>query len=226
MHALVDEIIFSKRKTIAIEVKPGGRVIVRAPQGTRKANIEQFVHEKSTWIQQAKARLAAVPAENPKQQFHHGADVLYLGKAWRLLHTLKGKKGLVFDPRQGFLLQEDRLEDAPGFLKAFYREETRRLAKVYIEKHAGKWGLKPSSVRVTSAMTRWGSCSGKNGLNFSYRLAMLPREAIEYVVVHELAHIRHHNHSAAFWNYLGQMLPDYQQRRQWLKQNGRKLPQV
>jgi len=226
MRELIDEIIYSNRKTIAIEVKPGGRVIVRAPKGTRRANIEQFVHKKSGWILQAKARLAAVPAENPNQQFHNGADVLYLGKVWRLIHTPKVTRGLVFDPRQGFLLQEGRLEAAPGFLKGFYREETRRLVKVYIEKHADRWGLIPTSVRITSAMTRWGSCSGKNGLNFSYRLAMLPLEAIEYVVVHELAHIRHHNHSAAFWNYLGQMLPDYQQRRQWLKQNGRKLPQV
>ena len=226
MHELIDEITYSKRKTVAIEVKPGGRVIVRAPKGTRKILIEQFVREKSGWITQAKARMGNMASADVQQHYHDGAQVLYLGRSWRLIYLNQVKKGLAFKREQGFLLQEDQIDDAAELLKEFYREETRKLAAHYIDQYAPKWDLKVNSLRITSAKTRWGSCSVKNTLNFSYRLAMLPPEAFEYVVVHELAHIRHHNHSSAFWSFAAQMLPEYQQRRQWLKQNGRKLPNL
>lgn len=226
MHELIDEIKYSKRKTIAIEVKPGGRVIVRAPKGTRKILIEQFVREKSGWITQAKARMLKIASSEVQQHYHDGAQVLYLGRLWRLTHLGQVKKGLVFKREQGFLLQRDQFDEAAELLKEFYREETRKLAGHYIDQYAPKWGLKVNSLRITSAKIRWGSCSAQNTLNFSYRLAMLPPEAFEYVVVHELAHIRHHNHSSAFWSFVAQLLPDFQKRRQWLKQNGRKLPNI
>ena len=224
MHDLIDEIKYSQRKTMAIEVKPGGRVIVRVPKGTRKQSIELFVRQKADWIKQAKARMVRYGSGEEKQQYHDGAQFLYLGHFWKLQLVDKVKNGLNFSTEKGFLLQRDKLDQAPDLLKDFYREETRRLATAYISQYAANWGLTVSALRITSAKTRWGSCSAKKGLNFSYRLAMVPKDAFEYVVVHELAHTRHHNHSTAFWNFLEQMLPDFQKRRLWLKQNGRKLP--
>ena len=221
---MIDEIKYSQRKTIAIEVKPGGRVIVRVPKGTRKHSIELFVRQKADWIKQAKARMVRYGSGEEKQQYHDGAQFLYLGHFWKLQLVDKVKNGLNFSTEKGFLLQRDKLDQAPDLLKDFYREETRRLATAYISQYAVNWGLTVGALRITSAKTRWGSCSAKNGLNFSYRLAMVPKDAFEYVVVHELAHTRHHNHSTAFWNFLEQMLPDFQKRRLWLKQNGRKLP--
>ncbi len=211
---------------MAIEVKPGGRVIVRAPKGTQKITIELFVRQKSQWISQAKARMLKVPSGDLKQQYHDGAQILYLGQLWKLQLVEKVRNGLSFSSEKGFLLQRDRLGEAADLLTNFYREETRHLASAFIDRYAAKWGLTVGALRITSAKTRWGSCSAKNGLNFSYRLAMVPTDAFEYVVVHELAHTRHHNHSTAFWGFLAQMLPDFQKRRLWLKQNGRKLPNL
>ncbi len=224
MHELIDEIKYSQRKTLAIEVRAGGVVIVRAPKGTGKSRIAGFVREKSEWIRQAKARMAEVPALTAQQQFHPGAQIVYLGQLWQLRHCEQVEKGLAFAEGDGFLLQKNRLDEAAELLKGFYRIQTRRLTSDYIDRHAPRWALTVSSLRITSAQTRWGSCSAKNGLNFSYRLAMLPLDVIEYVVVHELAHTRHHNHSAAFWSFVAQMLPGYQQKRDWLKRNSRQLP--
>ncbi len=224
MHELVDEIKYSERKTIAIEVKPGGRVIVRAPKRTQKKTIDQFVEAKSGWITQAKARMVKISAADRTQQYHDGARILYLGHFYNLELVDKVKGGLSYNTANGFSLQKDRLDDASRLLKKFYQDETRRLASVYIDQYAPKWRLTVNTLRITSAKTRWGSCSGKNGLNFSCRLAMVPLESFEYVVVHELAHVRHHNHSAAFWSFVAQMMPDFQHRREWLKQNGLKLP--
>ena len=78
-------------------------------------------------------------------------------------------------------------------------------------------GVKPASVKVTSAQSRFGSCSGQNGLCFSYILMRYPDAAIDYVVVHELAHIKHHNHSKSFWTLVGKYLPDYKEREKLLK---------
>ncbi len=87
-----------------------------------------------------------------------------------------------------------------------------------VEYYGNLMGLKPTSIKITSARGRFGSCSGKNGICFSYRLMMYPKEAIDYVVVHELAHIKHHDHSPRFWNLVANYMPDYKQRRKLLKE--------
>ena len=87
-----------------------------------------------------------------------------------------------------------------------------------VAKYAARMGVTPTGIRITSARTRFGSCSAKNSLSFSWRLMDYPEEAIDYVVVHELAHIRHHNHSKAFYAFIERYLPDYRQRAALLRQ--------
>lgn len=224
MDKMIDEIKYSRRKTMAIEVRPGGKVIVRAPLGTKPAKIQTFVREKADWIQKAKTRMQGLPAVTHVYSFVQGEKLLFLGKDYPLTLMPKVKGGLSFSKEKGFLLESDRQAEAAKLLTNFYREETRRLTTSIADAYARKWGLKYRSIRISSAKTRWGSCSAKNSLNFTYRLAMLPLELVDYVVAHELAHTRHHNHSADFWSFLGQMLPEFQTRRSWLKQNARNLP--
>lgn len=95
-----------------------------------------------------------------------------------------------------------------------------RAAQVIPERvayYAPLMGVTPTGVKITSARTRFGSCSGKNSLCFSWRLMQYPAEAVDYVVVHELAHIRHHNHSSEFWAFVAAVLPDYRQRQAMLR---------
>lgn len=102
-------------------------------------------------------------------------------------------------------------------------EELRRAAREVIpplvERYSKLMELRPTSVEITSAEKRFGSCSGKNALCFSWRLMAYPAEAVEYVVVHELAHIRHHNHSPAFYALIEKYMPDYRRRQKLLKIN-------
>lgn len=99
----------------------------------------------------------------------------------------------------------------------FLRESAKSIIPILVEKYSEIMGLKPTSVKITSAERRFGSCSAKNGLCFSYRLMAYPKEAVEYVVVHELAHIKHHNHSKAFYNLIERYMPDYKNRQKMLK---------
>lgn len=102
-------------------------------------------------------------------------------------------------------------------------EELRRAAHGIIpplvERYSKAMGLKPTSVKITSAEKRFGSCSGKNSLCFSWRLMAYPTAAVEYVVVHELAHIKYHNHSPAFYSLIEKYMPDYKERQKLLKNN-------
>jgi len=225
MHDLIDEIKYSKRKTLAIEVKAGGKVLVRAPKGSSQVRIERFVQAKAAWILAAKAKMSKIEAPRT-QEYHDGATILLFGNAYPLHFVKNQKTALAFSFDQGLSIQESRRSDAQNLLIAFYRQETRKLASHFINQYASKWNLDVKSLRISSAKTRWGSCSGKNSINISYRLAMTPMAAFEYVIVHELAHTVHHNHSAEFWHFLSQMLPDYETWRSWLKQNARSLPDL
>lgn len=99
------------------------------------------------------------------------------------------------------------------------RADAERVLPSLIEKYSHLTGLVPTSVRITSAKTRFGSCSGKNGICFSWRLMAYPAEAVEYVVLHEIAHIKHHNHGAGFYKLVEKYMPDYRERRKLLKNN-------
>ncbi|MEE1197805.1 MAG: M48 family metallopeptidase [Acutalibacteraceae bacterium] len=97
------------------------------------------------------------------------------------------------------------------------KELAKRVIPSKVEYYSGLMGVKPTGIKITSAKKRFGSCSGKNSLCFSYLLMLYPDEAVDYVVVHELAHIKHHNHSAAFYKFVSKILPDYKKREAILK---------
>ena len=118
-------------------------------------------------------------------------------------------------------LQRHRMElEKQRMVTPEEEREYRRRAKEYIPgrvaHYAALMGVTPTGVKITSARTRFGSCSGKNSLCFSWRLMQYPAAAVDYVVVHELAHIRHHNHSRDFWAFVEQSMPDYRDRQQLL----------
>jgi predicted metal-dependent hydrolase len=92
-----------------------------------------------------------------------------------------------------------------------------------VDHYASQYGFQYKKIGITSAQTRWGSCSANGSLNFSWRLILAPMEAVDYVVVHELVHTVHHNHSRRFWQKVGKIMPDYKERRKWLRKNGQRL---
>jgi predicted metal-dependent hydrolase len=107
--------------------------------------------------------------------------------------------------------------------EAWYKQQARQALTERVALRAAFHMLTVSGVRISSARTRWGSCSSRGSLSFTWRLVLAPLEVIDYVIVHELAHLRVRNHSPEFWKEVGRMMPDYAQRKQWLKDNGRML---
>ncbi len=124
---------------------------------------------------------------------------------------------------EDFKLTVSAQENAAIAFERWYREQARLIINERVEFHARQNGFQYSRVGITSARTRWGSCSAKGALNFSWRLIQAPMEAVDYVVIHELVHTQIHNHSKNFWKRLEESMPDYRERRKWLKHNGHRL---
>ena len=219
-----DEIIYSKRKTIAVTVFPGGRVVVRAPAHASLAVVQRFLREKADWIRAAQVKMQQAPQRSHGYRYEEGELLWFLGEKYPLHLVDKVPGGLIYVGGKGFLLQHSRKAQAEALMKAFYKRELRARVQELVRFYAARDGYKPSAVRITSARTRWGSCSRANALNFSFRLALTPPACIEYVVVHELAHTREHNHSARFWQLVNQSLPSFKLPRDWLKKHGAELP--
>ncbi len=214
----IDQIIRSNRKSFSLEVKPDGRLIVRTPKYASRAQIQAVVAKKIPWIEKTQKTLAKkYPALKPKT-FTPGEPFWYLGEQYPLHLINRKRPSLELDG--AFKLSRAALGNAKAVFIEWYREETRKITEDLIVTYAKQYGFSINQVRITSARTRWGSCSGKNNLNFTYRLCMAPLPVIDYVVVHELVHLKIRNHSQSFWSAVAAINPSYDQHRQWLKKYG------
>ncbi|GAB4494092.1 MAG: SprT family zinc-dependent metalloprotease [Anaerolineales bacterium] len=216
----VDQLIRSKRKTIAILVQRDGKVIVRAPLKASERQIRQFVESKTRWILEKKAQAQQQPSQTARQ-FTAGERFPYLGQEYALSVVSSAKTGLRFEG--GFSLNQNSQAEAALLFEKWYKAAARKVLTERVRFYAHKFGLKYQKIRISSARTRWGSCSSRGTLSFTWRLVMAPLDVVDYVVIHELAHLREQNHSAAFWAEVAKMMPDYKTRRDWLKKNGRFL---
>jgi len=201
-----------------LQITPDASLIVRAPHRASEEMIRRAVQEKMPWILK-KQRLARETFRPPvRHEFVDGEEFLYLG-AWHKLLLVPGAGApLVFNEKE-FLLSETYSPAARQVFEKWYREKAFEIISARIKPYVEMTGLKYSSISITRARKRWGSCSVKGNLNFSWRLIMTPLAAVDYVIVHELVHLDEHNHSSCFWRKVRDLLPNYLQARQWLQAN-------
>ena len=146
---------------------------------------------------------------------------MYLGNAYPLEIMNGQKKPLILEGR--FKLAESAQGYAALEFECWYRNQAKQILTERVNAYASHYALPYKGIKITSARTRWGSCSAKGSLNFSWRLILAPMEAVDYVVVHELVHTVYHNHSKRFWKKVEEILPDYNERRKWLRKHGLRL---
>ena len=214
-------IIYSKRKTVSLEVTVKGDLIVRAPFFMNYNEIQHVVLRHRRWIINKLKYIRSLPYI-PEKQFVSGEYFWYLGNTHKLNIVDKQKEKLTFKNGE-FYLRSDVRNQAKSVFTNWYKEKTLKMVQEKANFYSTQCGASFKSVKVTSAEKRWGSCSGNNSINFSYRVAMIPIFAIDYIVVHELCHTLEHNHSQSFWNCVIGVIPYYKNAKEWLKRNGYKM---
>jgi predicted metal-dependent hydrolase len=236
-------LIRSKRRSIALIVQSDGSLVVRAPLRATLRQIQELLTAKADWIRQKQdlARRTPPPAAH---HFAPGESFWFLGKMipleveeGKLTTALKDANAktqrralksssvypLCLCGDNHFQISPTALTQAKEHFVAWYKVQARQVIEERVRYFAARFGLRYSGVRITSAQTRWGSCSSRGALSFTWRLVMAPPASIDYVVVHELTHLLVRNHSPAFWRKLEELLPDYRPPQQWLKHNGHLL---
>ncbi len=213
----IDKIIRSKRRTIALEVTRDAGLIVRAPYRTPFDFIEKVVFKKRFWIKEKQEFVRDRCKKVMPKEFLSGEGVLYLGDMYKLEFIDDLDMPIVFN--NGFQMSRKNLDTAKDILIGWYKEQAYQKISERVNWHSSLSGLKYHKIKLSGAQKRWGSCSAKGNLNFSWRLIMAPLRVIDYVVVHELAHLEEKNHSKSFWNKVKIMQPDYARHKSWLKEN-------
>lgn len=175
------QLIKSKRKSIGIEVKPGGHIIVRVPAYLPAFRLDSLLESKKDWL-------------------------------FKMYNKQKNATPIIVsqDPQIKYLEKQYRKAAAEYFPKR---------VEFYIKQTGGSY----NRISIRDQKTRWGSCSSNGSLNFNWRLMLAPPKVLDYVVVHELCHLSHMNHSKDFWNQVESIMPDYKIYRDWLKKNGSSL---
>jgi len=204
----------SNRKTAAIYVRDGF-VTVRAPLKMPKRDIDRFVASKEKWITDKLAELRVQLEQREAFTLNYGDALLYRGKGYAIAARSGNRVG--FDGAVFYMPPELAPEQIKAACVQIYRMLAKRDLTGKVLDFAKQMGVMPSDVKVNGAKTHWGSCSGKKSINFSWRLIQAADDVIDYVVVHELAHLTEMNHSARFWAIVEGVLPDYKVRKAQLK---------
>lgn len=217
-------IVRSRRTTADIVVERDGRVIVRAPETIPDEQIEDIVVSKRYWIYKTLAEWRDLNATRVLREYRNGEGFLYLGRSYRLSLVADQDEPLVL--RNGrFCLRRDLADQGEvaaaktAFRDYFIARGYKRISE-RVRYYAPKIGVNPLEIAVRELGHRWASCSPTGKLAFHWKGMMAPPTIIDYIVVHELCHFHHLNHTEAFWNEVDKVMPNYRERKEWLKKNG------
>ncbi|WP_245942565.1 M48 family metallopeptidase [Candidatus Colwellia aromaticivorans] len=226
------QVVRSHRKTLSLQVRHG-QVFVRAPYSVDEKFISTFIHKKLAWL---KSKIAQQNQTNDFCcDFSQGSTLFLFGK----LVTLQ----IIFDKQARTVLtdgidnkqvltivlaerNQKKLSDK-GLLatavktqiEKYFKQQAEEVIPLKVETYSQLTSLNPSSIKIRKYRARWGSCNNRGELSFNYLLMMLPTYVIDYVIVHELCHLEHLNHSKEFWQLVAKYFPHYVEAKQWIKEN-------
>ena len=221
IHMNPNKIIRSKRKTLSLTINENAELIIRAPKRLSIEKIQDFINEKENWINRKKRLI-----ENQiKDVTSNHNKLLYLGNLFPINVEQNASKELFFTGEE-FIANSIEPDSLSLSIKKWYKNKFKEIALPRVAYFANKHNLMVNQVRIKNQKTMWGSCFFKNNINLNYLLLMAPMGVIDYVIVHELVHTIHRNHSTDFWDSVESIMPEFQEHKRWLKKNGYKLRRI
>lgn len=202
-------------RNVSIRIEPSGEVIVVSPPRFPESEIDFFVNKNSEWIENRLSHFKQF--EDIRFNKDISKELIFLGRKYPSFIILSEKAGIEIEyDRAKIYTKTGTKKEARAILENFYRTETRKIAENLISKRMKN----VPKLSIRNQKTRWGSCSRKGNLNFNLKLSIAPLPVFNYVVIHELTHLKHFDHSKAFWNEVEKSCPDYKEHRKWLTKNG------
>jgi predicted metal-dependent hydrolase len=212
---------------LRFEVRPGNGLEVTTPPGVSVARIEAVMREKTDWITTMLMRYAQPPQSVVAAPLCSGAQIPFAGS-----HLHLSVYSVPPGRRPSATLDGDTIhlcvnspapEALRGALEAWYRRQGRRIFSERVAYWNAHYGYSYGRITIRDQKSRWGSCSRQGNLNFNWRLLLAPLSVLDYIVIHELAHLKEGNHSSRFWALVGELCLDFRTQREWLRQHGPEL---
>jgi predicted metal-dependent hydrolase len=215
-----------RRRKLTITVERDRSIVVHAPEGISDEEIHRVVASKRQWIYEKRRhpqKYHDLP-HPPGKELVNGESVLYLGRQYRIELIETGLSEVQFAQR--FLIPATETPQRTETLREWYIDKAKEKIVPRVKQHARSLGVKVSEIKIVDARYRWGSCTPKNNVNINWRLIKAPMFVIDYVIVHELAHLLEPNHTPRFWNIVHTQAPTMDKAKVWLKEHGQLLEQV
>lgn len=220
----VDDLTFevrrsSRRTTLQITVDRDGDLIIAAPTDLAQAKIEGFIREKRGWVYRKLAEKEMLWKPQARREFVNGEGFPYLGRSYRLKLVERQDRPLKL-VRGWYHLQRAEAARGRAHFVRWYTEHGRTWVERRLQPWSDRMNVQPAGLRILDLGHRWGSCSPSGTINFHWTTIQLPMTILDYVLVHELAHLREPTHGPAFWRLVERTMPDYAGRKQWLAEQG------
>lgn len=213
------------QRSVSVRVRPNGLVRVTCSKTTKITHIQEFLLAHKTWVEKAQSSYEHLREKYPPKQFYPGETFLFEGRLLRLATGADEKGGRPrFYIKNDFLVFSHDLEkysrdEMKNWLRNTYNAQGKVRLKSMVQECATQMQLFPRALSFRSQRTRWGSCSPDGKVSLNWKLIVAPPEVMKYVVIHELAHLKHPNHSKDFWSLVARHCPDYKLYRRWLHEN-------
>lgn len=214
-----------KRRKLTISVERDRGVVVHAPANLSEEKIRQVVESRRLWIYEKVGhpqKYSSLP-HPPGKELVSGESALYMGRQYRIEVVKNGLPGIEFTQR--FLIPAVKKENKVEALREWYISRSKEKIIPRVKRHARALGVNIAAIKISDIRYRWGSCTLKNNVNLNWRLIKAPMFVIDYVIVHELAHLFEPNHTPRFWNIIRAQTPTMEKAKAWLKENGQLLEQ-
>jgi predicted metal-dependent hydrolase len=216
----------AKRRKLTITVERDRTIVVHAPETMSDDKVRQVVESKRQWIYEKTGhpqKYQALP-HPPGKELVSGESALYLGRQYRIEVVKAGLAEVRFSHR--FFIPAIQGEKRVEALRDWYIGKAKERIVPRVKSHAGELGVDAAGVRIVDSLYRWGSCTVKDNVNFNWRLIKAPMFVIDYVIVHELAHLIEANHTPRFWNIVRTQAPTMDKAKAWLKEHGQLLEEA
>lgn len=218
------EVLYSKRKTLEIAIEPPDKITVTAPEGTSEEVILQKVKQKANWLIAKMFTFRNMMRHKIQREFVSGESFMYLGRNYSMqiiidenikkpeVKLLRGKFYVTAPSKDEIAIKEA--------MEVWYRRKAEEQVKARLKYYAPYFSEQPTAIKIKEQKKRWGSCTSKNELLFNWRAVMAKAPALDYIIVHEMCHLTHKDHSKDFWQQLSMIMPDYEVRKEWLRNYG------